>query len=58
MSSVACLASAMSKMRSESERRRINSIPAMTYHSVGSEDAALMRMNAVPRSVAEELARL
>ena len=43
---------------SESERRRINSIPAMIYHGVRSEDAVLMRMNAAPRSVAEELGGL
>jgi hypothetical protein len=41
---------------SESERRRINAIPAMIYHGVHSEEAVLMRMNSVPRSVAEKLA--
>ena len=41
---------------SESERRRINAIPAMIYHGVQSEEAVLMRMNSVPRSVAEKLA--
>ena len=40
---------------SESERRRINAIPAMIYHGVQSEEAVLMRMNSVPRSVAEKL---
>ena len=43
---------------SESERRRINALPAMIYHGVRSEDAVLMRMNAAPRSVAEELGDL
>jgi hypothetical protein len=40
---------------SEAERRRINVIPAMIYHGVKSEEAVLMRMNAVPRSAAERL---
>ena len=40
---------------SETERRRINALPAMIYHGVRSEDAVLMRMNAAPRSVAEAL---
>lgn len=42
----------------EAERRRINSLPAMIYHGVRSEDAILMRMNSVPRSAAEALGRL
>lgn len=37
------------------ERRLINNLPAMLYHGVRSEAAILMRMNAVPRSVAERL---
>lgn len=40
---------------SESERRRINTLPAMIYHGVKTEEAVLMRMNAAPRSVAERL---
>ena len=40
---------------SVSERRRINALPALIYHGVRSEDAVLMRMNAVPRSAAEAL---
>jgi hypothetical protein len=40
---------------SESERRRINTFPAMIYHGVKTEEAVLMRMNAAPRSVAERL---
>ena len=43
---------------SESDKRRINSLPAMIYHGVRSEDAVLMRMNSVPRSAAEELGNL
>lgn len=42
----------------ESERRRINSLPAMIYHGVCTEDAVLMRMNSAPRSVAEALGGL
>ncbi len=40
---------------SETERRRINALPAMIYHGVKSEDAVLMRMNSAPRSAAEAL---
>ena len=42
---------------SEIELRRINSLPAMIYHGVRSEDAILMRMNSAPRSAAEALGR-
>lgn len=40
---------------SEQERRQINLVPAFLYHGVNSEDAVLMRMNQVPRSVATRL---
>ena len=40
---------------SEDERRRINTLPAMIYHGVSTEEAVLMRMNSVPRSVAERV---
>lgn len=33
----------------------VNNLPAMLYHGVASEGAVLMRMNAVPRSIAERL---
>ena len=36
-------------------RRMINNLPAMLYHGVTSESAVLMRMNGVPRSIAEPL---
>ncbi len=42
----------------EAERRRINALPAMIYHGVRTEDAVLMRMNAAPRSAAENLGDL
>lgn len=38
---------------SEDEKRKLNNIPAMIYHGVKTEEAVLMRMNSVPRSVAE-----
>lgn len=41
----------------EDERRRINVLPAMIYHGVQTEEAVLMRMNSVPRSIAENLGR-
>lgn len=43
---------------SEADHRRMNVLPAMIYHGVRTEDAVLMRMNAVPRSVAENLGKL
>lgn len=42
---------------SQEEVQRLNSLPAMLYHGVGSEEAVLMRMNSVPRSIAESLGR-
>jgi hypothetical protein len=39
----------------EDQRRAINLLGAMVYHGVSSEEAVLMRMNAVPRTVAEPL---
>ena len=42
----------------EAERRRINALPAMIYHGVRTEDAVLMRMNAAPRTAAENLGKL
>ena len=43
---------------SESDKRRINALPAMIYHGVSTEEAVLMRMNSAPRSVAEALGSL
>ncbi len=40
---------------SEEQRQRINLLPAMIYHGVRTDAAVLMRMNSVPRSVAEPL---
>jgi len=37
------------------QKRRINVLPAMIYHGVKTEAAVLMRMNSVPRSIAESL---
>ena len=39
----------------DAERRSINSLPAMLYHGVSTEGGVLMRMNAVPRSIAEPI---
>lgn len=41
----------------DDEKRRINLLPAMVYHGVRSEEAVLMRMNNVPRSIAEPLGK-
>jgi hypothetical protein len=43
---------------SEAERRQLNVIPAMLYHGVNSEQAVVMRMNSVPRSIAESLGNM
>jgi hypothetical protein len=40
---------------SDTQRRQINALPAMIYHGVSTEAGVLMRMNAVPRTVAEKL---
>ena len=39
----------------EGEARRINILPSMLYHGVRTEEAVLMRMNALPRSIAEQM---
>lgn len=46
------------KAMPEEERRRINSLPAMIYHGVRTEEAVLMRMNSAPRSAAEKLGEI
>jgi len=40
---------------SDIEKRQINMIPAMIYHGVQSEEGVLLRMNSVPRTIAESL---
>lgn len=42
---------------SAEERRSLNSLPAMMYHGVKTEAGVLMRMNSVPRSIAEAAGR-
>ena len=37
----------------DEEKRRLNNLPAMLYHGVKTEEGVLMRMNNVPRSIAE-----
>lgn len=37
----------------DEEKRKLNNLPAMLYHGVKTEEAVLMRMNSVPRSIAE-----
>jgi len=39
----------------DEEKRKLNNLPAMLYHGVNTEEAVLMRMNNVPRSVAEKV---
>lgn len=38
---------------SDDDKRRLNNLPAMLYHGVRTEEGVLMRMNSVPRSIAE-----
>jgi replicative superfamily II helicase len=40
---------------SDSDKRQINMIPAMIYHGVQTKEGVLLRMNSVPRSIAETL---
>jgi replicative superfamily II helicase len=40
---------------SDEERMVVNNLPAMLYHGVNTEAAVLMRINAVPRSIALKL---
>lgn len=37
------------------EKRRLDALPAMIYHGVRTEEAVLMRMNSIPRSISEKL---
>jgi len=40
---------------SETDKQVINTLPAMIYHGVNTSEGVLMRMNNVPRSIAEGL---
>lgn len=40
---------------SPQQKRQIDLLPAMIYHGVKSEEGVLMRMNGVPRSIAERM---
>ena len=40
---------------SDEQKRHINLLPAMIYHGVKTEEGVLMRMNGVPRSIAENM---
>ena len=40
---------------SSEQKRQIDLLPAMIYHGVKTEEAVLMRMNGVPRSIAGQL---
>lgn len=42
---------------SNDTQNMINILPALLYHGVGTEAAVLMRMNSVPRSIAEPLGK-
>lgn len=42
---------------SEEEIRHINILPSMLYHGVNTEEAVLMRMNSLPRSIAEQMGK-
>ena len=40
---------------SPQQRRQIDLLPAMIYHGVKTEEGVLMRMNGIPRSIAERM---
>ncbi len=40
---------------SDKQKQEINSLPAMIYHGVNTSEAVLMRMNNVPRSIAQQI---
>jgi len=42
---------------SEDQKQLINSLPAMLYHGVKTAEAVLMRMNSVPRTIAEAVGK-
>lgn len=43
---------------SDEEKRNINLLPAMVYHGVKTEEAVLLRMNSLPRSIAESFGQI
>ncbi|MBU7047061.1 MAG: DEAD/DEAH box helicase, partial [Theionarchaea archaeon] len=43
---------------SEEDVKRLKNIPAMIYYGVNTEEAIVMRMNNVPRSIAQQLGEL
>lgn len=43
---------------SDEDKRNINLLPAMIYHGVKTEEAVLLRMNALPRSIAESFGEI
>ena len=43
---------------SEDEKTRMRNLPAMIYYGVNSDEAILMRMNNVPRSIADSIGKL
>ncbi len=57
VSAIGALAGASQEL-TDDERNRLAALPAMIYHGVRSEDGVLMRMNSVPRSVAEKVGEL
>lgn len=43
---------------SSQQKRQIDLLPAMIYHGVKTEEGVLMRMNGIPRSIAERMGEL
>ena len=41
----------------DEQKRIINNLPALIYYGVGSEEALVMRMNSVPRSIADNIGK-
>ncbi|HZW58578.1 MAG TPA: DEAD/DEAH box helicase [Nitrososphaerales archaeon] len=47
-----------SEKLSPDETRKLRNLPAMIYYGVGSDEAILMRMNNVPRSISQRLGEM
>ncbi|MBD3202973.1 DEAD/DEAH box helicase [Candidatus Woesearchaeota archaeon] len=43
---------------SEEEKKKLNNVPAMVFYGVNSDEAIVMRMNNVPRSIAHNLGKM
>jgi len=47
-----------SEFMSEEDRKKLQNLSAMVYYGVNSDEAILMRMNNIPRSIADNMGKL